>query len=944
MEDVELQLAAEQRLGTIIADAYRLGRLLGMGGMGAVYEAAAVNGSRVAIKVLHRFASQIPGAKERFHSEALVARRIQSDGVVRIFDDGVTRDGDLYLVMELLDGESIEERLWRAGGLLPMNEVVPIAASALETLHAAHTAGVIHRDIKPENLFLTTSRTLKVLDFGIAKLTGPDRMVKRTRTGIVMGTPAFMAPEQASGAHGEVDARTDLWAIGAVMFTTLSGRPVHPGEDVGEIMAAAAIRPAPSLARVVNAPLPLVRFVDRALAFDKSERFASASEMKDALRETIEEMRASAMGASVPTGRGVAVSAAGSNLTQLEESDVAAGTGDPFAVVDCTPEQQAELVELFAQLELVLLGVQQYGLGHPETEKRFAAVVAQAVAAVARAGTALSWNVTPYSFAVGAEPLWEPRSPWERVPYQLFADGIRIVSLLPGITHEEADGFLRLITRDRARDMAPEDDFVTMLWELDFEHVSHQAIDSFGEGDLRRRARFERDVRGVQQLGTTSPGMVAHSWGQRPAGAAAGGIAAEAHDQRMRTLLEGTPGFDNAAIASAEAMLSGRHKAAKPLDRALDLTDDMVRVLAAKLDADDATVDAKFGKTVGLAWIEARTSNCLGVLASKFRAAIDVMAAARPPAALAMLSMLCTTVAQKQPDFAPLVLSENALAEVVVWVEQSNDPNHVRALRDVLSIIDGRFVPRVLDVLFVAREGPVKDSLFAYLARSDLQNEVRLGQMLTTATEEAGLAIFRVLVRIGTPAAQAAIAQGASSPHAVVRIEAIGHVEGPTSERLRTELKKLLEAEDPGQRMAALLTIQKNAVRVAGPSLVLRIKSPKFEAVSIDEKQTALETLAALAPRRAEDVCIELVKNAGILPSEARDQTRLVAAELLGRVASTPDAVEALEAVASARWRTSEKLRNVARAAQQRLSRPPPGPMPSVPPGSTPSVPPWRKP
>src|SRR4051794_34533455 len=184
MEDLEFQLAAEQRLGSIIADSYRLGRLLGIGGMGAVYEAAAVNGSRVAIKILHRFASQIPGARDRFHGEALVARRIQSDGVVRIFDDGVTKDGDLYLVMELLDGESIEQRLWRAGGLLPMNEVVPIASATLAVLSAAHSAGVIHRDVKPENLFLTTSRSLKVLDFGIAKLAAPDRMVKRTRTGI----------------------------------------------------------------------------------------------------------------------------------------------------------------------------------------------------------------------------------------------------------------------------------------------------------------------------------------------------------------------------------------------------------------------------------------------------------------------------------------------------------------------------------------------------------------------------------------------------------------------------------------------------------------------------------------------------------------------------------------------------------------------------------------
>jgi hypothetical protein len=227
--------------------------------------------------------------------------------------------------------------------------------------------------------------------------------------------------------------------------------------------------------------------------------------------------------------------------------------------------------------------------------------------------------------------------------------------------------------------------------------------------------------------------------------------------------------------------------------------------------------------------------------------------------------------------------------------------------------------------------------MFAYLGRPELGNEVRLGEALAAASEEQGLAILRVLLRMGTPAAKMAVARAMMAPHAVVRIEAIGHVEGPSSERLRLELKAMLEVDDPSLRMAALQTIEKNAVRVAGPSLVLRIKSSKFESLSVDEKQMALHTLAILAPRRAEEVCVELLSAAGLLPSESREQTRTVAAELLGRIGSSDEAREALAAAAGSRWRSGERLREAAKVAHERLSRPAPAMQPSYAPPPQPS-------
>jgi serine/threonine-protein kinase len=192
--------------------------------------------------------------------------------VVKIIDDDVDDDGALFLVMELLEGETIESRARRYGGRLPPGEVLYIAQRALDVLHAAHAAAVVHRDLKPDNLFLTRSGEIKVLDFGIARLfeLGARSM---TRTGIVMGTPAFMPPEQARGRWAEVDARSDVWSLGATMFTLLTGRLVHEARTLNEVLLAAMTAAAAPIRTVApEIGIALAAVVDRALARDKASR------------------------------------------------------------------------------------------------------------------------------------------------------------------------------------------------------------------------------------------------------------------------------------------------------------------------------------------------------------------------------------------------------------------------------------------------------------------------------------------------------------------------------------------------------------------------------------------------------------------------------------------------------------------------------------------------
>jgi serine/threonine-protein kinase len=276
---------ARERLGMVLQEKWTLEALLGVGGMAAVYAARHRNGKRVAVKMLHPEMSHDADVKSRFLAEGYAANTIAHEGAVSVLDDDVASDGSAFIVMELLEGETVEQRWERSGQQLPVQEVLAIVDQLLDVLAAAHSKNVVHRDIKPENLFLTRSGVLKVLDFGIAKVFEAQRgRATSTRAGVVMGTPAFMAPEQARARWDEVDGRTDLWAVGATMFTLLSGRHVHEGESGNEQLILSATTPPRSLTSVVRGvPPAVVAIVDRALAFERSRRWPEAQAMRQAV-------------------------------------------------------------------------------------------------------------------------------------------------------------------------------------------------------------------------------------------------------------------------------------------------------------------------------------------------------------------------------------------------------------------------------------------------------------------------------------------------------------------------------------------------------------------------------------------------------------------------------------------------------------------------------------
>ena len=284
-------------IGTIIADRYRIDKKLGEGGMGAVYLGEHVRmGRKSAIKVMTQAMASDPDAIARFNREAANAARINHPNVCAIYDFGETEDGVIYLAMEFIEGESLSDLVQREGALT-LERAFNIAKQTADALQIAHEMGIVHRDLKPDNIMIAPGRggsdLVKVVDFGIAKAMGGEEGQNVTKTGLVVGTPEYMSPEQLSG--DVLDGRSDLYSLGLVLYRMVTGTLPFPADTAQEMM----------IKRLTDDPLPLnealpgaafpdalQRTMDRALARMPSDRYETAVEFANDLTEALEGLPA----------------------------------------------------------------------------------------------------------------------------------------------------------------------------------------------------------------------------------------------------------------------------------------------------------------------------------------------------------------------------------------------------------------------------------------------------------------------------------------------------------------------------------------------------------------------------------------------------------------------------------------------------------------------------
>ena len=275
--------------GQVIEGKYRVERCIGEGGMGAVYAGENLRiKRRVAIKTLHSTVAQNGEIVARFEREAQAAGRIGSDHIMEVLDIGVLPSGERFIVMEFLDGEPLSKRIARCGQMTAP-QLLPLIRQVLSGLGAAHAAGIIHRDLKPDNIFILRQKAgwtdfVKIIDFGISKFHSDQQgSMAMTRAGAIMGTPLYKSPEQANGS-AEADARSDVYAVGMIMYEALAGSLPFNAKTLHELLFEIVLSELPRLATTLPDLDPAVAaIVTRATAKNREERFQTAQDMLEAL-------------------------------------------------------------------------------------------------------------------------------------------------------------------------------------------------------------------------------------------------------------------------------------------------------------------------------------------------------------------------------------------------------------------------------------------------------------------------------------------------------------------------------------------------------------------------------------------------------------------------------------------------------------------------------------
>jgi len=400
--------------GAIVAGKYRLDTIIGEGGMGSVWSATHTGlGQAVAIKFISKDFVTSTEALRRFDAEAKAAAQLRSRHVVQVYDNGTLEDGTPYIAMELLRGESVYQRVHRAGPV-PLKDSVEIIVQCCKALGRAHAAGIVHRDIKPDNIFLSTSQdddapVVKILDFGIAKFAANPNDHGATRTGAVLGTPLYMSPEQARGLK-TIDHRTDLYSLGLVAYTMLTGNLAFSSESFGDLLLQICTAPLPSLrATAPWLPPAIDTWFMRACAREPQDRYPSAQELGEAMKAacagvvtagSLPVLGQSSPGADNPMayGQTSALSAAAATASGMSRS----GTGADGVV---TPKSKAPIIAAALVALVVVAGASVAAVltltKKDQPPEAAAAVVPKGTASAPSAGSPAS-NVVPT--AVLAQP------------------------------------------------------------------------------------------------------------------------------------------------------------------------------------------------------------------------------------------------------------------------------------------------------------------------------------------------------------------------------------------------------------------------------------------------------------------------------------------------------------------------------------------------------------
>ncbi|MCA9623285.1 MAG: serine/threonine protein kinase [Myxococcales bacterium] len=964
-DDSSRQKAAD-RVGATVRAKWRLDKLIGFGGMAAVYAATHEDGHRAALKILHAELCNDDDVRERFLREGVVARRVAHPGVVRIFDDDVTDRGEPFLIMELLSGAPLS-RVWRKRGKkIPLDASLHIAASVLDALTAFHDQNIVHRDLKPANIFITRQSKVKILDFGVAQLREKGRDM--TRVGLAMGTPSYMAPEQALGKSDRVDHRADIYAVGATLYTILSGQRLHQGATEQESYVLAATQPASSVARVApDLPVPVVALIDKALQWDMRNRFQSAAEMRDAIlaldfkkpaRPKVEMPRGDATpfvdepsfdehpsrsrsgsgfeldmdsgSSQLTSGTGVSLGLirSGFDRTPSGSSDIelaieppgvrgqrsfvsgTAITNRPADRVSGTVSRSDDvplpvdhpLAPAFVGLDRLLKTARQYGPSHPETQSRLQPVFEAFLEAVEHIPEGLRIKVLPFCFTHGTDTVWEPSPPSDIVPYTLSVAGLRAFHITAGVAEDELRELFTAMMVDASSNPS---EIATALWEAPFQHIHCRIEEELGGEDAESLEGFFSEASVLEQELAQELTAV----------------------QKLTLSMDRGDVVEAAALAvmtgSAERSADMLRLPAEPRERLTAAV--RLRASELRLRHDylllDAYADATARRDIR-ALAEALSSYSARMvrlgrddeLFASHRVLIDKATEAAAAGRRRVAASTITATLFPPSVLGHVVRTASGFSELL---DEEQRRQALGAFALIANTASRSSLSSFLQLVSRVAEGPIFEHAARFIERVAAGAEETVIGELENMDPLVAQEILKRLLKRG-PEVKEKLRPLLTSQNSALRCEAIAQLATSDIE-LTQELMKLFKGDDGQQRLAALDTFVRHEVRSAGPALVQLVQQEEFKLRPLDEQQKIFEAIFTLNPARSEALLAELVASHGLMRDDELERTRTLAARMLGERGSQPETLSAMRKATGRGWWNSPELREVAVLAARQI-------------------------
>jgi hypothetical protein len=944
------------RVGTVIKGKWTIDALLGVGGMAVVYAASHRNGQRAALKILHADFAREKVICERFLREAYVSNKVNHGATVQVLDDDMTDAGEPFLIMELLEGETVRDAWKNCGRTMPAGRVLQICERVIDCLASCHAIKVIHRDLKPANIFILEDGEIRVLDFGVAQMR--DATSERTATGTALGTPAYMSPEQAMGLVDQLDGRADLFSVGAMMHALITGHRINNGRTEQEALVMAATRPVPSVARLASQlPIELIKVIDKSLSWDRRNRYQDARDMQRALIELMPGQGVSPLTgrppprphevvapplpeiaarpapppppapAPAPAAAPPAVVKADAaparanslrgmmavNVPKIESPAVDpmlafAPTAPPAAPVKVSAGPEAldsdprvlALRDLMRHLDRVFPSVRQLGWAHPATERTLRLAYDAFVDAMLKMPGLIDWTLRPYSLMSLGQTVWEPGPPFDAVPYNLFACGMRTLKIESGLTFEEMKELFTLLLFDPGLDLPPEDDLAAALWERALPHVKWQCVDAFAEGDAAEREAFFGEADHVEVLARTA-----------------------AQNQVNRIEVQAM------AVSTDDAALS------KLKERSPFALDETARQhLSQHFTMPTEAWAERFVDALVEGYLDAAAHRDAPlVLSSLRRSAADLIVAGRLKVAVQINQSVIARLLERVQGEDNQAKLAGALTNAMFGGETleillkhlQSDPSDCEALAPVLPTLSPNEFPTILARFREVTHASLRNLLSTYIERYAAGREADLGQAAPGSDPGSAVHLVQLLGRMATPGARHVLSQLTQSEDIAVRVEARVLV-APSPEHAQMEVSAMIDNPSALVRMAALRTSTRYGMRNAWPSVARLINAKNFNELGLDERRELLRACVVLSPDRGEPLLLDLAKKGGVLLSEEREATRALAAELLGELSRSRQMAAALQELSNSRWGTSEETRmaaaNAAKRIGQRLSFP----------------------